>query len=125
MFISKNVHREDTKMFNMLDFNKKVYYLLDMLSISLRVCVSIQQKREYITRIPYASAIGSLMYFMLCRINDITHAVSVTSRYKSNPSEEHGKTIKNILTYRRRTKDLILTYGEGVLKIDGYTDSNF
>ena len=31
--------------------------------------------------IPYASAIGSIMYVMLCTMPDIAHALSVMSRY--------------------------------------------
>ena len=67
-------------------------------------------------KIPYTSAIGSLMYAMLCTRPDIAHAVSVTSRYQSNPGEEHWTAVKNIFKYLRRTKDLFLTYGESELK---------
>ena len=62
---------------------------------------------------------------MLCTRPDIAHAVSVTSRYQSNPSEEHWTAVKNIFKYFRRTKDLFLTYGESKLKIEGFTDSDF
>ncbi|MBY3556132.1 hypothetical protein HGI15_22655, partial [Modestobacter lapidis] len=43
------------------------------------------QEREHMSKIPYASAVGSLMYAMLCTRPDISHAVSVVSRYQSNP----------------------------------------
>ena len=76
-------------------------------------------------KIPYASAIGSLMYAMLCTRPDVAHAVSVSSRYQSNPGEEHWTAVKNIFKYLRRTKDLFLTYGESELKIEGFTDSDF
>ena len=66
-------------------------------------------------KIPYASAIGSLMYAMLCTRPNIAYAVSMTSRFQSNPGLEHWVAIKAILKYLRRTKDLILTYGEGDL----------
>ena len=39
--------------------------------------------------IPYASAIGSIMYAMLCTRPDIVHALSVTSRYQADPGLEH------------------------------------
>ena len=35
--------------------------------------------------IPYASAVGSLMYAMLCIRYDIYYAVGVVSRFKSKP----------------------------------------
>ncbi|KAM1690668.1 hypothetical protein ACFXTN_029555 [Malus domestica] len=61
--------------------------------------------------IPYASAIGSLMYAMICTRPNIAYAVSVTSRYQSNPGSEHWAAIKTVLKYLRRTKDMFLVYG--------------
>ena len=75
--------------------------------------------------IPYASAIGSIMYAMLCTRPDIAHALSVTSRYQADPGLEHWKAVKCILKYLRRTKDLLLVYGGNSLKVEGYTDSSF
>ena len=65
------------------------------------------------------------MHAMLCTRPDIAYAVSITSRYQSDPGEEHWTTIKNILKFLRRTKDLILTYGRDKLKHEGFTDSDF
>ena len=42
-------------------------------------------------KVPYASAIGSLMYAMVCPRPDITHAVGVVSRYMSNPGSNIGR----------------------------------
>ena len=39
------------------------------------------EERANMDMIPYASAIGSIMYAMLCTRPDIAHALSVTSRY--------------------------------------------
>ena len=44
---------------------------------------------EQMAKVPYASVIGSLMYAMLCTRPDIAYAVSVTSRFQSNPGLEH------------------------------------
>lgn len=66
------------------------------------------------------------MYAMLCTRPDIALAVSITSRYQSNPGEEHWTAVKNILKYLRRTKDLFLIFGgASELKVEGYTDSDF
>ena len=78
-----------------------------------------------IAKVPYASAIGSLIYAMLCTRPDIAYAVSVTSRFKSNPGLEHWVAVKAILKYLRRTKDLVLTYERGDLQLTGFTDSDF
>ena len=76
--------------------------------------------------IPYASAIGSIMYAMLCTRPDVAYALSVASRYQSNTEEAHWVAAKNILKYFRRTKDKFLVYGgEEELVVNGYTDANF
>ncbi|GJW53299.1 retrovirus-related pol polyprotein from transposon TNT 1-94 [Tanacetum coccineum] len=40
---------------------------------------------ERISKVPYANAIGSLMYLMVCTRPDIAYVVSVVSRYLANP----------------------------------------
>ncbi|KAK9024732.1 hypothetical protein V6N11_004889 [Hibiscus sabdariffa] len=75
---------------------------------------------------PYASAIGSIMYAMICTQPDLSYALSMTSRYQANPGEGHWTEVKNILKYLRRTKDVFLVYGgEEELRIKGYTDASF
>ena len=75
--------------------------------------------------IPYASAIGSLMYVMLCTRPDICYSIGIVSRYQSNPGREHWTVVKHILKYLRRTKDYMLDYHGDELAPIGYTDSNF
>ena len=40
-------------------------------------------------KVPYASAIGSLMYAMVCTRPDIGYVVGVVSRFMSNLDKEH------------------------------------
>ena len=37
------------------------------------------------SKFPYLSAVGSLMYVMMCTRLDICHVVGMASRYQSNP----------------------------------------
>ena len=76
--------------------------------ISLATSMSPKTPEEMtnIDMIPYASAIGSIMYAMLCTRPDIAHALSVTSRYRADLGLEHWKAVKYILKYLRRNKDL-------------------
>ncbi|XP_062087593.1 secreted RxLR effector protein 161-like, partial [Humulus lupulus] len=83
------------------------------------------QEEEEMKQIPYASAVGSLMYAMLCTRPDICYAVGVVSRYQSNPGRQHWAAVKHILKYLRRTKDYMLVYSGGSLDPIGYTDSDF
>ncbi|KAK8574601.1 hypothetical protein V6N12_062291 [Hibiscus sabdariffa] len=96
------------------------------ISLSKEMCPSLPQERERMSQIPYASAIGSIMYAMICTRLDLSYALSMTSRYQANPGEGHWTAVKNILKYLRRTKDVFLVYGgEEELHIKGYTDASF
>ena len=55
--------------------------------------------------IPYASAVGSLMYdAMLCTRPDICFAIGMVSIYQLNPGPEHWTIVKHIRKYLRRLK---------------------
>ncbi|KAH9698582.1 hypothetical protein KPL71_024056 [Citrus sinensis] len=80
---------------------------------------------ERMRRVPYAEAVGSLMYAMLCTRSDICFAVGMVSRYQSNPGPEHWTTVKHITKYLKRTKNYMLVYSGDELIPVGYTDSDF
>ncbi|CAL2248437.1 unnamed protein product [Prunus armeniaca] len=65
---------------------------------------------KQISNIPYAYAIGSLIYATMCTRHDISYVVSITCMYKSNPGLEHWNVVKAALKYLRRTKDMFLVY---------------
>uniref|UniRef100_A0A3Q7I567 Reverse transcriptase Ty1/copia-type domain-containing protein n=1 Tax=Solanum lycopersicum TaxID=4081 RepID=A0A3Q7I567_SOLLC len=48
---------------------------------------------DHMTLVPYASAVGSLMYVMVCTRPDIAHAVGVVSTYMANPGKEHWEAM--------------------------------
>ncbi|KAK1697079.1 hypothetical protein QYE76_013776 [Lolium multiflorum] len=55
-----------------------------------------------------------------------SHAVSLTSRYQSDPGMEHWTAVKNILKYLKRTKDMFLCYGgDQELVVTSYTDASW
>ena len=76
------------------------------------------------SRVPYASAVGSLMYAMVCTRPDITHVVGIVSRFLSNPGREHWNAVKWILRYFHGTVDMKLCFGGDKPTLMGYTDSN-
>jgi hypothetical protein len=78
------------------------------------------------TNIPYAFAIGSIMYVMLCIRLNVSYALNATSRYKSNLSKDHWIAVTNILKYLRITKDALLVYGgHDELVVIGYIYASF
>ncbi|GJY72745.1 hypothetical protein Tco_0477176 [Tanacetum coccineum] len=76
--------------------------------IVLNNCASTPAEKQRIQNIPYASAIGSIMYAVRCNSPDVAFAQNMTSRFQQNPGEEHWTAVKNILKYLRNTKDMFL-----------------
>ena len=77
------------------------------------------------SRVPYTSAVGSLMFAMICTRPDIAQAVGAASRYIANPGREHWNTIKRILRYIKDTSNAALCYGESEFTLKGYVDLDF
>ncbi|KAK8690320.1 hypothetical protein V6N13_089014 [Hibiscus sabdariffa] len=125
--LSQNTYIDKVlKRFSMEESKRGFLPMRHDISLSKEMCPSTPQERERMSQIPYASAIGSIMYAMICTRPDLSYALSMTSRYQENPGEGHWTTVKNILKYLRRTKDVFLVYGgEEELRIKGYTDASF
>ncbi|WJX14008.1 ABC-type xenobiotic transporter [Trifolium repens] len=70
-----------------------------------------EEEKESMANIPYASAIGSLMYAMVCTRLNIGHAVGVVSRFMSNPDADFGGEVDR----RRSTTGYIFTVGTGAV----------
>ena len=84
-----------------------------------------REEENIMRQVPYASAVGSLMYAMLCTRPDICYSVGMVNRYQSNPGPEHWQVLKHILKYLQRIRDYMPVYWcEDLIPI-GYTDSYF
>ena len=82
------------------------------------------------SRVPYASVVGSLMYAMVCTRPDIAHAVGVLSRFMSKPGKEHWTAVKRVFKYLCGISDYGLCYQgrprlDRVLDIHGFVDANW
>ncbi|GJV53933.1 retrotransposon protein, putative, ty1-copia subclass, partial [Tanacetum coccineum] len=78
--------------------------------------------------VPYALAVGSIMYAVRCTRPDVAFAQNITSRFQQNPGELHWTAVKNILKYLKNTKDLFLVYGGNPstkLRVECYCDAGF
>ncbi len=62
------------------------------------------------SRVPYASAVGSMMYNMVCTRPNISQAVSVVSKYMVDPDKERWKAVKCIFRYLRGSANVDLVY---------------
>ena len=93
---------------------------------SLTQCPKNNFEIEEMQKIPYASAVGSLMYAQVCMHQNIAFIVGMLGRYMSNPGVEHWKAAKWVMRYLKRTKDFMLTYRRSdSLEILRYFDSDF
>jgi len=94
------------------------------LKLSSKQSPTSEKENEEMKKVPYASAVGSLMYAMVCTRPDIAHAVGVVSRFLSNPGKEHWAAVKWILRYLRGTSRVCLCFGNGKQVLDGFTDAD-
>ena len=98
--------------------------LANHFKLSKSSCPSSKKEIEEMSTIPYSSAVGSLMYAMVCTRPDIAHAVGVVSRFLSNPGKKHWEAVKWILRYLKGTSNSSLCFGGADPVLEGYTDSD-
>ena len=78
--------------------------------LSSEQCPKIEEEKEDMSHVPYASEVGSLMYAMVYTRPDISHEVGVLSRFMSKPGKEHWTTVKWVFKYLCGTSDYGLCY---------------
>ena len=84
------------------------------------------EDRDRMKVIPYASAIGSIKYDMLCTRPIVYLTKSLAGGYNNDPGVDHWTSVNNILKYLKRTKDMFLVYGaDKELIVNGYVDASF
>ena len=94
-------------------------------SLSKSMVPKNDEERGRMARVPYSSAVGSLMYAMLCTRPDICYAVGLVSRFQSNPGVAHWQAVKRILRYLKGTSDYVLCYQGKDLQLIGYSDADW
>ena len=57
------------------------------------------------SKVSYASAVGCLMYAIVCAKSDLSHVVSTVSRYMTNLGREHWNVVKWIFRYLKGTAE--------------------
>eukprot|EP00253_Pinus_taeda_P024088 PITA_24088 len=98
--------------------------------LSVEQCPKTQEEEEDMSHVPYASAVDSLMYAMVCTRLDIAHAMGVLIRFMPKLGKEHWTTVKRVFRYLRGTSDYGLCYqgrprSDIVLDIRGFVDADW
>ena len=83
-----------------------------------------EEEREYMKKVPYQSAVGSLMYAMLGTRPDIAYAVGAVSQYNSDPGKAHWIAVKRIFRYLKGTMNFSLKYKGSDMQLLGYSDAD-
>jgi len=92
--------------FNMSDAKPVNVPLGGHFKLSKAQAPTTEDEKALMSEVPYVSAVGSLMYAMVCTRPDITQAVGVVSKYISNPWKEHLRVVKWILRYLKGSSDM-------------------
>ena len=56
--------------------------------------MSSVEETEDMSKVPYTSAMGCLMYVMVCTRPDLAHAVSVVNKYMTNLGRQYWDAVK-------------------------------
>jgi len=94
------------------------------LKFSKRQSSQTEEEENHMSKVSYASAVGSLMYAMVCTRSDIAHAVGVVSRFLSNPGKKHWEGVKWILRYLNGTSKMHLFFKRSNITLQGFSDAD-
>ncbi|GKD72256.1 hypothetical protein Tco_1330538, partial [Tanacetum coccineum] len=110
--------------FNMKDAEARCQPLRDHFKLS-KQAPNTEASRRRMAKVPYASAVGSVMYTMVCTRLDIAHAVGVVSRFMSNPGREHYEAVKWLLCYLKGTSKTTLYFSIKEVVLEGLCDLDY
>ena len=96
----------------------------DHLKLSSKQCSTSEKDMKEMSKVPYAFAVGSLMYAMVYTRPDIAHVVGFVSRFLITFGKDHWEAVKWILRHLRGTSKVYLCFGSGEPMLDGYIDSD-
>lgn len=96
--------------------------------LSLKQAPRTDEEKEKMQSVPYVSAIGSIMYGMVCSRPDLANAVNMVSRFMADPGLPHWSALKWILRYLNGTLSSGLKFKRKDRReeaIVGYVDSDY
>ena len=75
----------------------------------------------------YTSAVGSLMYAMVCTRPNLAQGVSVVSKFLANPGKQYWSAVKGIFIYLRGTTNYGIMFDrqQDELSVRGYVDADY
>jgi len=115
----KNYLRKILQRFNMQECKQISIPFLTNFKLSSSMCPSSEVEMMEMSRVSYASTVGSLMYVMICTKAYIAQAVVVVSQFVADPGKEHWNVVKRIIRYIKGTSNVALCFRGSELIING------
>ncbi|MCO5588010.1 hypothetical protein L7F22_041964 [Adiantum nelumboides] len=76
-------------------------------------------------KVPYSSAVDSLVYAMVATQPDITFAMGVVRKFMANLGRKHWDAVKHLLRYLKGAASKCLCFGNSEVSIVGYTNVDY
>ncbi|CAM6099455.1 unnamed protein product [Calypogeia fissa] len=114
--------------FNMASAKAVSTPLAPYFKLFVAFCPTDSMEKGLMSKVPYDSAVGSLMYLMVYTRPDISHVVGLVSRYMANLGKVHWEAVKWILRYLKGTSDVGLLFDaqeDSARLIIGYVDFDY
>ncbi|XP_031285901.1 secreted RxLR effector protein 161-like [Pistacia vera] len=113
--------------FSMADSKSVSMPLANHFMLSKDQCPKTEAEMIKMNDIPYSNVIGFIMYAMISTRPDLSFAISLLSRFTSNPDSEHWTALKWVLRYINNSLNVGLKYYKNNTMLDlvGFVDSDF
>ena len=93
--------------------------------LSSALCPQSDEKVDYMSRVPYSSVVGSLMYAIVCSHLDLAYAISAVSKYMAKPGKEHWKVVQWIMQCLCGFSSVCFQFGRTRDGVARYVDSDY
>jgi hypothetical protein len=80
---------------------------------------------DWVSRFPYATIVGKIVYLTAITRPDIAYAVSMLSRFMAQPTYRACMAVTRLLHYLSRTAHFGLVYNGDALDMHAYSDSDW
>jgi hypothetical protein len=126
LFLSQHGYIQKVlRRFNMHDSKPVSTLIAPHFKLSSSQSPSTDSEFEYMSKFPYSSVVGTLMYDIVCSRPDLSYAMRLVNRYMANPTKEQWNVVKWIFRYLRDTSNACLQFDRTRKGLVDYVDSDF
>lgn len=104
--------------FNMNESKSLIIPLSVDCKLSKKMSPKTKEEELDMVKVSYASVVGSIMYIMLCSRPDLSHSISLMSRFMANPGRKHWEALKRVLVYIPGTRNVGIMFRKALVEGD-------